>query len=390
VAEDAVDETTRAEWSRRQGLDGSLAGASTATVLEKTGWMRSVGGAGPYLGLHARAGLSRAAIDAAVAAGEISELPAVRGCTYVVPKAHFALALRAGQGHGDAAAIATAKKHCGVTDAEIDTLCRAILDALARGPLEPRELKEAAGSAVRHLGDVGKKRGVTTTLSLGLGRLQTQGEIRRIPVDGRLDRQRYAYQAWSPSPLARIAWTDAEVAHQLATLFARWIGLPTADQLAWWAGLTKRAASAAIASVGPVEPSPGAIPSKADVRLVGSLDNLFHLRRAVAPLVAAEDAAIEVTGGGFGPSAGTGSERVSTVLDLPHHAIVDRGRLIGVWDFDAEKGEIAWRAWHRPAGLEAAIAATTHFVRDDLGDARAFSLDSPASRGDRLAALRAR
>jgi len=41
---------------RRQGLEGSLAKASAAEVLEETGWMRSVGGASPYLGLFARAG----------------------------------------------------------------------------------------------------------------------------------------------------------------------------------------------------------------------------------------------------------------------------------------------------------------------------------------------
>ena len=47
----------RAWWAHRQGLDGSLMGASAAHVLERTGWARSVGGVGPYLTLFARAGL---------------------------------------------------------------------------------------------------------------------------------------------------------------------------------------------------------------------------------------------------------------------------------------------------------------------------------------------
>jgi hypothetical protein len=383
-----MSEALRAEWSHRQGLDGSLAGATPAQVLEKTGWMRSVGGAGPYLGLHARAGCSREEIDRAVADGEICELPAVRGCTYIVPRAHYALALRAGQGHGDEAAIATAKKFCGVTDAEVDRLCEAILAALEEGPLDPRELKEASGDAVRHLGDVGKKKGVTTTLSLGLGRLQSQGKIRRVPVDGRLDRQRYAYRRWSPSPLDGITWDDAEIARKLASLFASWLQTPSVDELAWWAGLSKKAAKEAVASL-PAEPVPTRSPPAAPcVRLVGSLDNLFHLRRSVGPSVAKEDEDATVAGGGFGPSAGTGAARVSTVLDLPHHAIVDRGRLIGVWDFDADAGTVVHRVWHRVPGVDEAIAETTRFVRDELGDARSFSLDSPASRGDRLAALR--
>ena len=49
----------RAWWWHRQGLDGSLVGASPETVLARTGWARSVGGANPYLSLFARAGTRR-------------------------------------------------------------------------------------------------------------------------------------------------------------------------------------------------------------------------------------------------------------------------------------------------------------------------------------------
>jgi hypothetical protein len=59
-----VDEQVlRAWWAQRQGLDGSLAGASAVAVLERAGWQRSLGGVGPYLTLFARAGLSRAAVE---------------------------------------------------------------------------------------------------------------------------------------------------------------------------------------------------------------------------------------------------------------------------------------------------------------------------------------
>src|SRR5450631_199515 len=87
----------RAWWSHRQGLDGSQAGAAPAEVLERTGWARSVGGVGPYLTLFARAGTSRESADQAVASLRIHELPAARGCTYVVPASEFALALKAGR-----------------------------------------------------------------------------------------------------------------------------------------------------------------------------------------------------------------------------------------------------------------------------------------------------
>jgi len=186
---------------RRQGLDEPR--GSAAEILARSGWMRSVGGAGPYLGLFARGRLSRGDVDAAVGALAIHELPSARGCTYVVPAADYAVALRASQGHGDAATVAMAKKYLGVTDQEIERLCKAIVDALDKAPLDPKGLKEALGGAVRHLGDEGKKRGTTTTLSLGLGLLQSGGEIRRVPEDGRLDRQRYRYARWKSSPLGK-------------------------------------------------------------------------------------------------------------------------------------------------------------------------------------------
>ena len=53
----------RAWWAHRQGLDGSLEGKSAAEVLEQAGWMRSVGGAAPYLGLFARAGLEHEEVN---------------------------------------------------------------------------------------------------------------------------------------------------------------------------------------------------------------------------------------------------------------------------------------------------------------------------------------
>src|SRR5580704_786426 len=117
----SLNEKLRAWWSHRQGLDGRLAGASAADVLAQTGWARSVGGVGPYLTLLARAGTSREAADAGVATLEIHELPAARGCTYVVPAAHFALALRAGEPFGMAEMKVAYK--LGVTDKEIDKLC---------------------------------------------------------------------------------------------------------------------------------------------------------------------------------------------------------------------------------------------------------------------------
>jgi len=82
---------------------------------------------------------------------------------------------------------------------------------------------------------------------------------------------------------------------------------------------------------------------------------------------------------------------MGSVGDLPDHAIVDRGRLVGLWQYDVQGGELVWWLFSRAKpdkALREAIERTQAFVRDDLGDARSFSLDSPKSRAPRLDALR--
>ena len=110
----------RAWWSHRQGLDGSLMGAAAADVLAHSGWTRSVAGVGPYLTLFARARITRAEADRAVAMLEIHELPAARGCTYVLPAADFALGLAV----GDEFAGSDMKQALtlGVTEKEVEAL----------------------------------------------------------------------------------------------------------------------------------------------------------------------------------------------------------------------------------------------------------------------------
>ena len=147
----------RAWWSHRQALDGRLIGKTAAEILEQTGWARSVAGVNPYLTLFARGGIGREAADSALARVDIHELPSARGCTYVIPSSDFALALKVGQGFGSEADMKTARK-LGVTDGEIEKLCDAVVKALSKGPLDPDELREHTGGAVRSLGEEGKKK----------------------------------------------------------------------------------------------------------------------------------------------------------------------------------------------------------------------------------------
>jgi hypothetical protein len=387
----------RAWWSHRQGLDGLLRGKAPAAVLARSGWARSVGGVGPYLTLFARAGTSREAADAAVAALEIHELPSARGCTYVLPAKDFALGLKVGEAFGGGEMKVATK--LGVTDKEIGKLCDAVLAALGNDALDPDEIRQATGKASRSLGEEGKKKGLTTTLPIALGRLQTRGEIRRVPTNGRLDQQRYKYVRWRPSPLAGYNASLTDAYTELARAFFRWVGPATLGELQWFSALGVKASKQAVEPLClvPVEEGSDRLllpedlkawrafdaPETPQYSLVSSLDPIAATRRDLQSLLDAKDHERSVV-------VDSGKRPMGGLSDLPSHAIFDRGRLIGLWEYDPEAKEIVWATLGiKPTkALTAAVEQTQSYVRDQLGDARSFSLDSPKSRLPRIQHLR--
>ena len=339
-------------------------------------------------------------MDAEAARADIHELPSARGCTYVLPRDHFPVAVLVSQSAGESQEIAQAKKYLGVTDMELDRLQAAVLDALERDTLDPKEIKERVGDLSRSLGDEGKKRGMTTTLPMVLGRLQSLGEIRRVPVNGRLDQQRYKYKIWRPNPLGCANMTQEDAMRELVRLYFDWIGPASAANVQWFTGLTGKAVKEILATLDLV-----AVPGRDDLlipksdldsllsyspprepvyNLISGLDSLFLLRRDLASTIADDDV------GRQSPNASGMLTAGANLKDLETGAIVDRGRLVGLWDYDSEAAELVWTSYVAPdAALKTAVADTEAFIRDQLGDCRSFSLDSPESRKPRLAALRA-
>jgi hypothetical protein len=262
------------------------------------------------------------------------------------------------------------------------------------GSLDPAQLKDELGDRVRNLGEAGRTRGQTTTLPAALGLLQAAGEIRRVPVTGRIDQQRYAYVRWMPP---RSDYSDAEARAELARLYFYWTSPASLAQFRWFSAFSVAHAKAAIADLELVDMVEGllALPSLAReyesyrppatprYSLLAGIDALILLRRAVASLIDAADTDRPVPGETL---------QVGGLSDLPDHAIVDRGRLVGLWQYDVDTAEVVtWLFGNaRPdKALREAIERTRAYVRDDLGDARSFSLDSPKSRAPRIAALRA-
>ncbi|HTR38430.1 MAG TPA: crosslink repair DNA glycosylase YcaQ family protein [Bryobacteraceae bacterium] len=385
----------RAWYAHRQGLDGSLQDASPATVFERAGWARSVGGVAPYLTLFSRAGINREQADASAAGLEIYELPSARGCTYVLPASDFALGLTVGQAF--AGEIKTAQK-LGVTAKEIDKLCDAVISALEKGTLSPDELRQAVGKAVRNLGPEGQKKGLTTTLPVALEQLQARGEIRRVPTNGRFDQQRYQYALWRPNPLRGFRLGVEEAYIELARRFFTWIAPAYVAEFQWFSGLGVKAAKAAVEplkldALGPGDermflPGDRATfeafrpPKDPQYALIGGIDSLFLLRRDLKSLLDPKDLGREVP-------AEKGTRPLGGLADLPDHAITDRGRLVGLWEYDTASESIAWTSFvKKDKPLLEAVARTEQFVKAQLGDARSFSLDTPKSREPRVAALR--
>jgi hypothetical protein len=329
---------------------------------------------------------------------QIHELPAARGCTYVVPASAFALALRLSQGTSDEAAIKTARK-LGVTDAEIDKLRGKILAALKDGPLDPEGIKAGVGAAVRSLGAEGQKKGISSTLPVALGLMQAAGEIRRVPTNGRLDQQRYRYTLWKDSPLKKLKMSSEEAQVESATRYFRWIGPATLAEFQWHSGLGVKAAKAAIEPLGLVAMEKESerlmfaddrealeafrMPKEAHYTLVSCLDSISLLRRDLKSLVAESDLSRRMFVEKDYQTVSTG------LMDLPSHGIFDRGRLVGLWEFDASTNSIAWTSFiKKDKALVAAVARAEDYVASQLGDARSFSLDSPKSRMPRVEALR--
>ena len=220
---------------------------------------------------------------------------------------------------------------------------------------------------------------------MALGALQAHGQIRRIPTNGRLDQQRYKYALWSPNPLTKNTLTLEEAQTQLAARYFRWIGPATLAEFQWFSGLSGKAAKLAIAplKLASLEDyllfpedleaiKSFRIPKTPQYALVSSLDAITALRRNLDSLT---DAGVIQKPG---------------VADAPHdHLILDRGRLIGFWLYDPAGEDIVWKSFvPRSPALAKTVNQTSHYIRQNLGDARSFSLDSPQSRVARLAALR--
>lgn len=389
-------EKIRAYLAHRQGLL-EFSTKSNREVLSDVGWVRSVGGHNIYVALHARNGSTKEQAEQDAKDHEIYEFASARGCTYFLPSDDFQVGIKAGQGFNDAASIRTAKTKLGFTDENLAELKTGIVNALKNGALDTNGIKKDLGDLVMNFGELGKKVGQTTSLSLGLLSLQAEAQIRRVPKGWSLEAQSYEYELFPDSPNVGESYSKDQAYADLAERFWNWIGLANLSHFQWFSGLGVGAAKKATEGLHlvPVEGTDLLIhadladdfrrfetPKEPAYRLVTALDSLFLLRRDVESLFDPNDLSSE-------KAAKRGGGLVAA-NELRNHAIVDRGRIVGLWEYEVDSKTLVY-ALFVPLNdaLDAAIKRTESFIRDHLGDCRSFSLDSAKSRQPAIDQLRA-
>jgi hypothetical protein len=340
-----------------------------------------------------REAIDRAAIDGV----SLFDVPGPHARPSVlVPRDEMALALRL---H-----LSTFEKHAAplfATGKMSETAFRGVASqvcrALDEGPLSSVEIRRS----ITHPD-------AAELLPGALAGLAVRGIVRRFPVDGRIDSPKYLYELRHPDdrPDLDSEGDAAAVVAKSAALFLRRHGPATLDELTWWGGLTKSAVRRALAALGaePVD-VPGwtgrtreawllpedlaawrsFTPDEAEqVVLLPYRDPFVHLRRGPASLATTDHAPVL--------DGALRRARLGDVESLSHHAIVSRGELVGIWEYDPEAEAVLTRLWHSDAALRRrvakAAAGTERFIREQLGDAKLSAVDPPAKRARRIAFCR--
>ena len=380
-------------WSAAQGLDEPRDEPLHETVA-RTGWLRTLGGAEPYLGLSLRnSSFTVQGMHDAVAARQLRVSPGPRGCIYLIPQAHAGLALRLAH-RLSATRNARDVTKAGVKTGELKAVGEAIVEVLRAGPQSTQSLRKVLPKgAVRSLGDVGKKVGITSTLPPALRVLEFDGQIFRKAAQDRLDHERYDWHL-DPSPVEQVEAAEDDLT--LAQLFFQWAGPATQAEFAAWSGLNQTQSKKAMARgeltplniegltetyYGSAKPSGG---TKKRAVYVPAMDNIYALRKKAAPMVDAQHHEVEASNFGAG-----GRKRLADMSQPIERTILCQGQVVGLWAWDPMDESIVQHALQGPK-VSAAEGKRVHKVISELGTGRVFSIDSEkrmGARADRLRAL---
>src|SRR5262245_36472532 len=341
----------RALWWQKQALGGTATG-SLATVLGESGWLRTLGGTDVYIAARARRpAMTRAALDAAVTAGELRVHPAVRGCIYLVPSSAVPdlLALNA-----EAWRTQTEKElaKIGKTIAVVEAIAPTVLATLTE-PMTPDAIRKAFRGDIPSFGDAGKKVGLSTPLPLALRLLEFAGKIERSLDGGRLDSERYLWRRTAGKLAAPARDHDQRVAN-VVDAFLGFAGPATLAQLSAWSGRAQRDLKTAIGKLDAVtvqveglgeayvRPADLAArpPAPRGIALVAFEDN-YLVNHGVAAVTDPRHHAIEVDIWG----GDKGAEALGAANHVLSRSIIVDGLVAGFWEVDPRSGVAVWHTF---------------------------------------------
>ncbi len=164
----------------------------------------------------------------------------------------------------------------------------------------------------------------------------------------------------------------------LAERFLRWAAPATLAEFAWWAGVTQKAARSAF------DQAPTTVrPTRAKIVFLPVRDNYLYFRRDAAIFADAAHRDVALLDWENRPTT------LSKLHAIHNHAIVESGRLIGVWDYDPETREVVWATFGAaPKGLAGEVAALKETIEREYGRVRIYHADRGAALKGRLAAIR--
>lgn len=388
----------RARWFSAQRLPDRA--DSAVAAVQEAGYVRTLGGVDVYLALRARVnGLTRSQVDKAVAQRELRVVPSVRGCIYLVDRSEVPWSLRI------ADLLSRRRRHreyekTGIETAELKRLGDRILSALSEGPASTNELRRTLKEHIKSLGEVGKKVGISSTLPPALRELEFEGRIVRTLEDGRLDTERYLWTADTDASPEAQPEEPSEVHAHLAENFFRQTGVGSIDRFADWAGIGKRDARAAVSTL---KGQPATVEGLGDgyfvleghgpqpssgISFLPFEDNLIQLQPGVAALIDSRHHHLAV------PVWGRRKEQtLGTANHMAYRSIAHNGEVVGIWEFDPDAESVVWATFaelprSERTRVDDEAEAVARFLREDVGRAISFSIDTEDDLRRRCAGIR--
>jgi hypothetical protein len=253
---------------------------------------------------------------------------------------------------------------------------------------------------VRSLGEKGKKVGMSSVLPTALRDLEFRGVIERTLEEGKLDTERYVWRTANPDG----GWDVVHVPDdavgrwaELARIFLGYAGPARVEDFAEWTGLPLRDARAGLEQA---RPARVAVEGFADEAFVLEED-AAALRRPAEPsrrvaMLSFEDNFLVAHGGPrwvvdpahwATPIQVWGGTKGGTLGDARHvqtRTVTIGDELAGIWEMDPDAGKVLWApfravAKEARAEVEKLAEETASFLKEEIGHARSFSLDTEES-----------